>query len=463
MSIELLAEPVEAWTRHDTMLITYSVLSIALLVFLISKFKLHPMLGLTIVSLTLGLVAGLGSSQTVKSFLHGAGATFGDVGLLIGFGAILGVLLSESGGANRIVSTLVGPSGTRMLPWTMTLVAIVIGIPLFFEVGLVMMMPVIFAVWRKSGGSILRTGVPVLAGLSVLHALVPPHPGPLAAVASLNADLGQTLLYGLIVAVPTAIIAGPVYGNFIARRISPTPPPEFIPDLDKTDAEIKAGPSFAATLGTLLLPLILMLSKTIVELTGLGSGTTAVTGFTNFVGTPTVAMLIAVLVAMVTFGRHLSFAKDGFSDLINRALAPIAGIVMIIAAGGGFKDILLDSGVGDAIAKSASAWDISPLILAWLIAVAIRCATGSATVATVTAAGIMVPIAAQADDVNLALVALAVGSGSLLVSHLNNSGFWMVKEYFGMTVGQTLKSWSVVETIASLVSITCILGLSLVV
>jgi gluconate:H+ symporter, GntP family len=369
-------------------------------------------------------------------------------------------------------------------------VAALIGIPLFFEVGVVLLIPIVLLVVRRSGQPVLRVGIPALAGLSVLHGFVPPHPGPLVAIANLGADLGLTLLFGLIVAVPTVILAGPVLGNLISARRRVQQPAELVGAVaggratgsvgtgpgaeadDRDDLGQAMGavddrgrprrqPAFGATVFTVLLPVLLMLLRAIGELTlDEGSG---VRGFLDVLGNPLVALLIGVVVAMFTLGRAVGFGRERISATVGGSLPAIAGILLIVGAGGGFKQLLVDSGISDLIADWASGVDFSPLVLGWLVAVGIRLATGSATVATITAAGIVAPLAGTLDRPEVALLALAVGAGSLFFSHVNDAGFWLVKEYFGMTVGQTIRSWSVMETVISVVGLIGVLLLSLVV
>jgi GntP family gluconate:H+ symporter len=297
---------------------------------------------------------------------------------------------------------------------------------------------------------------------------VPPHPGPLIAVDALKADLGQTMAYGILVAIPTVIIAGPLYGTWIGNRVHPTPPQHLVDqfavdssDRDDRSDEDARQPSFLVTLGTVLLPVVLMLGKALADVL-LGSKSTVRT-WIDFIGDPLMALLISVIVAMFTFGYLRGFSRQKVNDLLGGSLGPIAGIILIIGAGGGFKQMLIAGGIGDAIGKAAAHSSVSALLLGWLIAVGIRLATGSATVATITAAGLMAPIAASQHHVNMPLLALAIGAGSLFFSHVNDAGFWLVKEYFGMTVGQTIKTWSAMETILSVVGVVLILLLSLVV
>jgi GntP family gluconate:H+ symporter len=449
------------WTSSDTWLVVAALAGIATIVVLITSFKVHAFIAMIIGSGVVGLASGLRPPDVVKQFETGFGATLGGVGILIGLGTMLGRLLADCGGADRIVDTILGWAGERRLPWAMTLIAMIIGLPLFFEVGVVLLIPVILLMTKRSGSSIVRVGIPALAGLSVMHGLVPPHPGPLIAVDALKADLGQTMAFGLLVAVPTVIVAGPLFGAWIGARIHPEPPAELAAQFTRDRADTLAhAPSFAVTLGTVVLPVVLMLGKALADIL-LDKGA-RLRAAVDFLGAPLMALLISVIVAMFSFGYLRGFSRKKVSDLLGSSLAPIAGIVLIIGAGGGFKQMLIAGGVGEAIGKAAATNAMSPLVLGWLIAVGIRVATGSATVATVTASGLMAPIAATIPGIHLPLLALAVGSGSLFFSHVNDAGFWLVKEYFGMSVGQTLKTWSIMETILSVVGLIFVLLCNLV-
>jgi gluconate:H+ symporter, GntP family len=501
-------------------LILAAVLGIAVVIVLIAWAKWHPFLALILGSGVLGLVAALGPGKTVTSFTTGLGSTVGSVGLLIALGSMIGALLAESGGADGIVSRVVNGVSGAALPWAMAGVAALIGLPLFFEVGVVLLVPIVLLVARRTSIGLLRLGIPALAGLSVLHGLVPPHPGPLVAIASLNADLGLTLMFGLICAVPTVIVAGPVFGNFIAKRVD-VPVPDLL-GRQRAAAEVAAGgsaparsapassagassaaassgpgssasgssapagsvpggwapgtedlrengepegtqphrnPGFWPAVLTVLLPIVLMLARGIGELAldeDSGARKTL-----DVLGNPPVALLLGVLLAMWTLGHRAGFDRRETSAVIGGSLPPIAGILLIVAAGGGFKQVLVDAGVGTVVADAARDANISALVLGFLVAVGIRVATGSATVATITAAGIVAPLAASLEKPEVALLVLAIGCGSLFFSHVNDAGFWLVKEYFGMTVGQTIKTWSVMETIISVVGFACVLILSI--
>jgi GntP family gluconate:H+ symporter len=442
-----------AWTSHDTRLIVVALAGIALVVLLSAVAKIHPFLSLLIGALFVGVAGGIPADKLISTLTTGVGGVLGNVGVIVALGAMLGKLLVDSGGADRLVGAIVDKVGEKRAPWAMVLAAIVIGIPMFFEVGLVLMIPIIYLVWRRVGGSILRVGIPALAGLSILHGLIPPHPGPLVAVTALKADLGTTLLLGVIVAIPTAIIAGPLYGSFIAKRVQPTPPEQLAAQYTVTQrADGKDAPSVFTTLSVILLPVAIMLVKTVVDIV-VKDPKAEVHRVVDFIGDPIMAMVIGVLYAIVAF----RFGRVKSSSIMSASLPPIAGILLIIGAGGAFKQMLVGTGIADAIGKAANNAHLSLLLLAWLIAVGIRLATGSATVATVTAAGIIAPIAVTHHDTSTALLALAIGSGSLFLSHVNDAGFWLVKEFFGMDVKQTFKSWSAMETILSSVSIVFIL------
>jgi GntP family gluconate:H+ symporter len=431
--------------------------------------------------------------------------------VLIALGAMLGKLLADSGGADKVVDTLLrGRPAT--LPWKMALIAGIIGIPMFFEIGLVLLIPVVMLAVRRSKGLAMRLGIPALAGLSVLHGFVPPHPGPLAAIGILKANVGITLAIGLLIAIPTVIVAGPLFGRLAARwvpvsaagaalavtgggyasdstttvrgstsgsggtgstgstgtteggtagvggtAVSDGAP---VAETRAQDPDATRSPSFAWTLVTILSPLVLMLLKAAADIWM--ATDSPLRGVLDFIGDPVVALLVAVLLAMVTFGTTVGFSASVLTKKIGQSLLPIVGVMLIVGAGGGFKQVLVDGGTGVAIAKIAVAASLSALVLGWIVAVLIRLATGSATVATVTAAGIVAPVATGLSSPQLSLVVLAVGAGSLFFSHLNDAGFWLVKEYFGLTIGQTIKSWSVMETIISVMGLILTLLLSLV-
>ncbi|GEB57913.1 GntP family permease [Streptomyces gardneri] len=461
LSVEILAaDAAEPITSAGNAQLGIAVLAgIALIVLLITRFKLHAFLALTIGSLALGAFAGAPLADTIKSFTTGLGNTVAGVGVLIALGAILGKLLADSGGADQIVDTILARASARSMPWAMVLIASVIGLPLFFEVGIVLLIPVVLLVAKRGNYSLMRIGIPALAGLSVMHGLIPPHPGPLVAIDALGANLGVTLALGLVVAIPTVIIAGPVFSRYAARWVDIPVPENMVPTRPSEDLEKRPG--FGATVATILLPVVLMLVKALVDIV-VDDPDNGLQKVTDVIGSPLIALLAAVIVGMFTLGRAAGFTKERLSSTVEKSLAPIAGVLLIVGAGGGFKQTLIDIGVGQMILDFSENWSIPALLLAWLIAVAIRLATGSATVATISAAGLVAPLAEGMSTTETALLVLAIGAGSLFFSHVNDAGFWLVKEYFGMTVGQTVKTWSVMETIISVVGIVFVLLLSLV-
>jgi len=462
-------------------LIAAALIAIAVIVLLITKLKLHPFLSLTIGALVVGALAKLPMADTLTSFSTGVGSTIAGVGILIALGAMFGRLLADSGAADQLVDTIVSRASATTLPWAMALVGALIGLPMFFEIGLVLLMPVIMLVSIRSGLSVIRVGIPALAGLSAMHGLVPPHPGPLVAIDALKADLGVTLLLGILVAVPTVIVAGPLFAKIAARWVDVPAPTLFVTEREDQLAHAGAGtgtnaaaaapaggstdatgvaatgrrPAFGTTLATVLLPVVLMMGKALADIFAAEDNQLRVA--LDFVGNPLIALLLAVLVAIVTFGRGSGMSLGEISTSLERSLPPIAGIVLIVGAGGGFKQTLVDTGIGNVIADFAKSSDISVLLLAWIVAVLIRLATGSATVATITASGVLAPLASGLSTTDTSLLVLAIGAGSVFFSHVNDAGFWLVKEYFKLSIPQNLKTWSLMETLISVTGLVMVL------
>jgi GntP family gluconate:H+ symporter len=447
------------------MLLLYAVIAIAVLILMIARYKVYPFLVLIIVSVLLALAVGMPMDKIVKSFETGNGNTLGHIAVVVGLGTMLGKMMAESGGAERIANTLIHLFGEKNIHWAMMVVAIIVGLPVFFEVGFVLLIPIAFNVAKRTGKSLLLIGLPMVAGLSVVHGLIPPHPAALLAVQAYHADIGKTIAYGLIVGIPTAIIAGPLFALLISRYIK-------LPDANALadqfvqkhgDTEKKRElPSFGVTLFTVLLPVILMLIGSWADL--VFTPKTLPNDLLRFVGQSDMALLIAVLVSFWTFGAKQGFNREQIQKFCGECLAPIAGITLIVGAGGGFGQVLRDSGISQQIVATASSANLSPLLLGWFVAALIRLATGSATVAMTTACGIVAPIAAAAGGhTSPELLVLATGSGSLIFSHVNDGGFWLIKEYFGMTVGQTFKTWSLLETIISLMGLGLTFALAAVV
>lgn len=451
-----LAEPVASVPR----LVLSFLAGIAVIVVLITVVKLHPFLGLIFGALTVGVVAGEDVTTVLKSFSDGFGSTAAGVGILIALGAMFAKLLADSGGADEIVDTIIGRASPRMLPWAMALVGAIIGLPMFFEIGLVLLMPVIYLVARRSGQSLITVGIPALAGLSAMHGFVPPHPGPLTAIGYLNADLGVTLALGVLVAIPTIIVGGPLFGRLAGKWVVVGAPDTF--DADRPEDIGDRRPSFRATLFSVLLPVALMLGKALVDIF-IDDENQWFRRIFDTLGTPLIALLIAVIVGIFTLGRGAGMSRDEITKCVESGLPPVAGIILIVAAGGGFKQVLVDTGIGTALAQWAEDASISVIVLAWVLAVLIRLATGSATVATITASSLIVGLVEGMSTGQVSLVVLAVGAGSLFFSHVNDAGFWLVNQYFRLTVGQTIKTWSIMETILSVSGLVVVLLLDLVI
>jgi GntP family gluconate:H+ symporter len=441
------------------LLIVAALAAIALIVVLITVAKVHPFLALIFGGLTVGVVAGENVNDVLTSFGTGFGATAAGVGVLIALGAMFAKLLADSGGADEIVDTIVGHASPRALPWAMAAVGAIIGLPMFFEIGLVLLMPVIYLVARRAQVSLITVGIPALAGLSAMHGLVPPHPGPLTAIDYLGADLGVTLALGVLVAVPTIIVSGPLFAGIAGRWVDVPAPHTF--DATRTEADVKR-PSFAVTMFSVLLPVALMMGKALADIF-IEDEEQMLRQVLDVLGTPLIALLIAVVVAMFTLGRGAGMTSQEVSKCVESSLPAIAGILLIVAAGGGFKQVLVDTGIGTLLADWAKDANVSVLLLAWVLAVLIRLATGSATVATITASSLMIGLVEGLSTGETSLVVLAVGAGSVFFSHVNDAGFWLVKEYFGLSVGQTIKSWSIMETLLSVTGLVFVLLLGVVI
>jgi GntP family gluconate:H+ symporter len=439
-----------AWMVHDTRLMFCVLLAIASIIVLISATKLPPFLSILIGTFIAGVGAGLPPEEVAKAFSKGAGAILGEAGIIIALGSMLGALMAESGAADRIATTLLGLGKGKSLPWVMALVAMVIGLPLFFEVGLVMMVPIIFVMAKRSNQPLLKIAIPALAGMTTLHALMPPHPGPLIAVGALHADLGLTMLLGFCLAVPAVILAGPIYGNWLSKRMQVDEPAD-IGALFSAPPKAPRQPSFGVSLLIILLPVILMLGSTLAKVAMSPQSPVALT--LKFLGEPLIALGLAVIAAVICLGWAAGMPRAEVGNTLRKALAPIAVLLLTIGAGGGLKQTLLDAGVSQTISKVAEGAHMPYLLLAWLIAVALRQATGSATVATTTTAGILAPMMAGLAATQSSLVALAIGAGSVFFCHVNDAGFWMVREYFGLQLKQTIWVWSVLQTIVSVVGL----------
>lgn len=438
-------------------LMSVLIVAIALIVFLIMKVKLNAFVALTIAGLALGIAAGMPLDKVAVSFQTGMGNTLGFLATVLGLGTILGKMLEVSGGAQRLAQTLIKSFGERNAHWAMMVVAFICGIPVFFQVGFVLLIPVMFSIAKQAKMSLIKIGVPVVAALITVHAMVPPHPAALAVVNQLGADIGTVILLSLLVGIPAAILAGPIYGSFISSRAVANPPANLT--IDEVIPEEKL-PGFGITLFTILLPMLIMVSKTIVDL--VSPKEAVYRGFVAFVGNPITALLISALFAYWSLGLARGMNMTQIGRITEECFKPIASILLIIGAGGAFNQVLQDSGIGKVLGEVLTGMNMSPVLMAWLIAIIMRFAVGSTTVAMITSAGIVLPLLSTMPGVNPAILCLAIGAGGIGLSHVNDSGFWIVKEYFGMSLTDTFKTWTAATTIASVVALAGTLAVDLV-
>ena len=425
-------------------LITF--LAVLALLILIIGFRIHAFLALLIVALGAGMALGMNFTEAVSTVEKGVGGTLGGLALILGLGAMLGGIVADSGAAQVITDKLIDIAGPNRTTWALCLVGFVIGIPLFYTVGFVMMVPIIYAAGRRTGLPLPMLAVATVAALSVTHGFLPPHPAPLAITDIYDANLGKVLLYGLLLAIPAVLIAGPIFAKTLRNMKVFDPPQLFQEKID----EIENLPSFGASLFAALFPVLLIaLAAFVGELLPAGN---IFRETLSIIGNPTLALLLGVFLAIYLLGIRNGHSMKDLMNGLAEHVKPIAMIMLIIAGGGAFKQILVDSGTSVYIIETLSETQASPIFLAWGIAAALRIALGSATVAALTAAGIAQPLLA-ATSVSPELLVLATGAGSLTCSHVNDTGFWLFKEYFGLTVVQTLRSWTIMETIVSIVGL----------
>lgn len=418
-----------------------AVASIAALVVLVTKFKLNAFIALLFAALLLGLGAGMPATATLKAFQDGLGATLGGIAAVIGFGVMLGKLLAESGGAEVLAEHFNAFFGSSRVSWCITALAIAIGLTTWFAVGLILLLPILLTLTRATQQPFLLLAIPLLSFLSVMHGLMPPHPGPVLAIDVFHANTGRVLLWGFVIGLPTAAVAGPLFARWAVRHVSAEPPPSAPRANDAT----LIAPKFGLTLFTMLLPVALMLSATVAELL-LPTGN-AVRNSAQFVGNPVMALVIAVVFALWSLGIRCGHRPSTLLAFTEQSIAGIGMTLLVVGGGGGFARVLREAGVANSLGDMASMLHLPPLVYAWLIAAFIRVATGSATVAITTASGVLAPMVMQMPELNRELLVISIGCGSLFLSHLNDGGFWIVKDCLGLTVTQTLRTWTVTETI----------------
>lgn len=425
-------------------------LGIILLLILIIVFRINAFIAFIIVSITVGIVEGMPLVKVVLSIQQGIGETLGFLVMILGFGAMLGKLVADSGAAQRITSKLVSLFGLKYIQWAVVLTGFIVGIPMFYAVGFVVLIPLVFTIAVSTGVPLLYIGIPMLASLSVTHGFLPPHPSPTAIAIMFGADIGKTLMYGVLISIPAIIIAGPLFSRTI-KTIKARPLKEFINPKELRDEEM---PGIWSSILTTLLPVILI---GISSLSGLVfSDGQKIKTILSSIGEPVIAMLISLLVAIFSLGLARGRKIGEVMETLGQSVASITMVLLIIAGAGGLKQILVDSGISNYIAGLLSHSDLSPLLLAWMISALLRICVGSATVAGLTTAGIVLPLTTNG-TVNKELLVLAIGSGSLMLSHVNDGAFWMFKEYFCLTVKETFSTWTIMETLVSIMGLIGVL------
>ncbi len=427
--------------------------SVALLLLMVLKFKINAFISLIITSVYVGILAGMQITEIPASIQKGMGGTLGFVAVVVGLGAIFGQILESSGGAESLAHYLLKKFGHNKASWAMMLTGFIVAIPVFLDVGLIILIPIIYALSRDTKKSLLYFGIPLLAGLAVAHSFIPPTPGPIAVAEILKVPLGWVILLGIILGFPTAVIAGPFFGNYISKKIIVNPPAMFLEE--RRDQQQTGNlPSFWLIIILIGTPLILIVINTLFEVM-IKNALIEKSTFTDiliFLGHPFIALTIATLLTIYLLGIKRKMSRQKIMDLSTKALGPAGIIILITGAGGVLKQILVDSGIGTMMAKSIAGSALSPILMAWILAAIIRVAQGSATVAMITAAGIISSILPvfNLDEPHMALIVISIASGATLLSHVNDSGFWLVNKYFGMTEKQTLQSWTIMETIIAI-------------
>ena len=449
-------------------LIIVAVLGVVALLFLVMKSKLQAFLALILISFAVGLAVGMTPEDIIATFEKGMGETVAFIAIVIGLGAMFGEVLKVSGGAERLALTMINKFGVNRSSWALGIAGLIISVPIFLDVALVILMPILYTLANKTKKSLLFFGVPLLAGLLVAHGMIPPTPGPIAAATILGADIGWVILFGFIAGIPAMILAGPVFGGFISKKIH-VPVPEMmneqaaaLADLEEIDKanNKKELPSFISVISIILLPLVLMLCNTLAPFI-LKEGS-VLRNILVFIGHPYAALTITTLLTFFIFGTKRGYSKDDIQEITTKALEPAGIIILITGAGGIFGEMLVASGVGDVMASTMEQVQLPIVVFAFLTAVLLRISVGSVTVAMVTSSSIIAPILAtmSISDPMMAVLVITIASGAVIAPHVNDSGFWMVNRYFGMSIGDTLKSWTTLATIISFVGFGICLILS---
>ncbi|OYD06585.1 GntP family permease [Paludifilum halophilum] len=446
----------------DTWLMISALASILLVLFLVMKSKWQAFIALIFTSFVLGLLSGMPVSDIIQSVETGMGDTLGFVAIVIGLGAMFGRMLEISGGAERLAQTLIDKFGEKRAQWALALTGFIISIPVFLDVALVILIPIIYSLGKKTKKSLLYYGIPLLAGLAVTHSFIPPTPGPISVAKIVGADLGWVILFGFLAGIPAMIVAGPVFGKYIAGKIHSVEP-EYIRANQEERNDDKELPSFGLITFLILLPLVMILGKTLSEAM-LPEGDT-VREVLAFIGHPFVALLLVTILSFFTLGRLRGYTREDVQSIATKALEPAGIIILITGAGGVFGQVLVDSGIGELMGNLMKDSSLPPVLLAFVISTFVRVAQGSATVAMITTAGLMTPIIQELSITGpaLGLIVIAISCGATILSHVNDSGFWMVNRFFGLSERDTLRSWTAMETIIALVGFAVVFALSFVV
>ena len=438
---------------------TMLCISIAIVIVLCICFKIHAFVSLTAASLFLALTHNMELAKIVVAFEGGLGKTLGFLAPILALGAILGKLMEVSGAAERLARTLINILGQSKAHWAMMVVGYICGIPVFLQVGIILLTPLMFSIVKESKLPLIQVGMALVVALTTVHCIVPPHPAAMAVTDLLKADVGKVIFFGLLVGLPAASVAGPIYGKFIAKRLPAVPLSGVYANTEpRKESEL---PPFGRTLFVVLLPLLLMIAKTVVELTIDKQHPPVYMPYVNFVGTPMIALFISAVVAYIVFGLKRGFNWDQLGRFSEQGMAPLASIMLVIGAAGALNQIITDSGVGVVLKQVLTSIHISPLILAWIIAIALRFALGSATVSMMTAAGLILPVLSSNPGIDPALMAIVIGAGATGASHVTDSGFWFVKESLGIPMGSMYATYTAGTTIASVLGLFGTLLLSM--
>lgn len=444
-------------------LLAIIAVAIVAILFLILVMKIHAFVALLIVSFFTAIVAGIPPGDIIQVIQDGMGGTLGYIAVVVGLGAMFGEVLRVTGGADRIARTLVGAFGEDRIQWALGLTGFLVAIPVFFDVGLIILIPLVYTLAERFGRSLLYYAIPLIAGLAVTHSFIPPTPGPVAAAAIMGADLGWVILWGTVAGIPAVIIGGILFGKYIGSRINVGVPEYFLEAEDEFNEEGDEGkttPSFLLIVSIILIPLLLILINTLSDI--VLPDDSSLKTFLTLIGHPFSALTIAVLLAFYFIGVRHGYSGDEVQRMATKALEPVGLIVLVTGAGGVFGAVLSESGLGDSLQQLMQAANMPVIVLAFLTAVLVRISLGSATVSIVTAASVVAPVieAGNYSAPLIGAVVIATASGATVLSHVNDSGFWLVSRYLGINEKQTLQSWTVMETIIGLVGFTVMLVIS---